>query len=211
METCSRAFDAQSWQRHQMIALGEIFENAAEELEAAGVRLLMGSLPAVHEDSTSIAQITLRPTRFSKDSALGSVALRLSATATNGPGRYIIAVTASGAIPNQAIDRLLDKNSVIWQNNYISVGLWIHDGERTDRLSDLEQLTMRTSSDITISGVILHTSSRQAIQVGLMSMAVLYRSLLDEISEASQMAKLANRVLNRLDGQRPAYERVFRP
>jgi hypothetical protein len=194
-----------------MTTLGDIFDRAVEELDAAGVRLLTGSLPPGQENLPSVAQITLIPVRYGKSSANASFALSLSATAANGPGRYIVTLQMSGEEPMQALNRLMDNNSDVWRANYLGVGLWIHDGEHMEHLNSIEQIRTHKSATIAISGVILHSSSGYAVQAGLMSMAVIYRSLLDELSGASKLTKLSRCVLQRLDGQSPSYDRVFRP
>ncbi|HLZ51311.1 MAG TPA: hypothetical protein VKP61_11185 [Candidatus Acidoferrum sp.] len=204
-------FDAQAWQDRQMIALDDIFDKAVDELDAAGVRLLTGSLPPRQENLPSVAQITIIPVRYANSNDNASFALSLSATATNGPGRYIVTLRTSGEEPHQALKRLTDKNSDVWCANYLGVGLWIHDGEHMEHLNRIEQIKTRKGATIAISGVILHSSSGYVVRAGLMSIAVVYRSLLDELSDASKMAKLSNCVLQQLDGQRPSYDRVFRP
>lgn len=205
------SFDAQAWQSRQSIALRDIFDRAVEQLDVAGVRLLTGSLPPTHENLSSIAQIKLIPIRYRKSVAtFAPLALSLSATATNGPGRYIVALRTSGEESHQAFNRLTDKNLDIWRANYLAVGLWIYDSEHMELLNSIEQIRIQKSA-MTISGVFLHSSSRYAVQAGLMSMAVLYRSLLDKLSEVSKMARLSTCVLQQLDGQRPSYERIFRP
>jgi len=194
-----------------MAALGDIFDRAVEELDSAGVRLLTGSSPPRQENLSSVAQITLTPIRFGNNSANASFALSVSATATNGPGRYVVTLRSSGREPHQALIRLTSKNSDVWRANYIEVGLWIYDAEHIEHLNSIQQIENNESATIAISGVVLHSSSGYAVRAGLMSMAVIYRSLLDELSDASKMAKLSNNVLRQLGGQRPSYDRAFRP
>ena len=204
-------FDAKARQCRQTITLEDIFERAVEALDAAGVRLLIGSLPPGQENLPSIAQITLIPIRYMSNSGNTSFALGLSATATNGPGRYVVTLRISGEEPRQALNRLIDKNSDVWRSNYLGVGIWIDDGEHIEHLNSVEQIKVHKSGATVLSGVILHSSPSYSVQAGLMSMAVIYRSLLDELSDASKMAKLSNCVLQRLGGQRPSYDRIFRP
>jgi hypothetical protein len=201
----------QAWQSQQMSALDVIFDSAVDELNLAGVRILTGSLPPVRENLPSVAQIALTPIRYGLDITKGSLTLTLRATATNGPGRYIVALQISGEEPNQALARLMDKNPDVWRTHYLDVGLWVRDGEDTEHLNILNQLRNRKSTSVSISGVMLHSSSGYTVQAALMSIGVLYRSVLDELSNASKMARLSTCVLLQLNGRRPNYDRIFRP
>lgn len=206
----AHSFDVQAWQRRQMSVLEIIFDKAVEELGVAGTRLLSGSSPAVSESLSSVAQITLSPLRYGRGSDNGFLALVLGATTSNGPGRYVVSLRISGDEPTEALTRLIDRHPDIWRANYLNVGLWLRGDEGDEHLNMIEQLINRKSRNVTISGVILHSSSGQAVQAALMSIAVLYRSVLDELSDASKMARLSACLGQRLNS-RPNYDRLFRP
>jgi hypothetical protein len=205
------SFDAANWQGRQANVISDIFDGALEELEIAGLRIRAGSSSPRKEQLTSAVKIAISPLRFDNNNAMDSLSLSLTATAANGPCRYVSALRASGEILDQSITRLVLKSPDIWQKHYLSVGLWIGDGEHTARLTDIEQIRKRESLNICLSGVTLHSSSRNNVQAGLMFMAVIYRSVLDEVSDASKMGRLSALVLSQLSGQGASYERLFRP
>ena len=193
-----------------MAVLSDIFERAVEELQIAGLRLLIGSMPPLHEHLHSGPQISLVPARFA-NAATAPLALRISATAENGPCRFIVNLGISGEDACCAVERLIENHPEIWSANYLGIGLWISWNRQIVHLNDLEQLRADRGVARNITGVLLHCSTGRAVQAGLMWMSVIYRSVLDELSDSSRMPRLSTLVLEQLDHQRPRFDKTFRP
>ena len=203
--------DAERWLRQQSGVIHELFERAAEELLESGIRLFVGSVPPRSEDLECGKSIKLVPLRFSGSNDSESLSLSLLATTKRGPPRYAIVLEASCALTIQALRKLAMDHPDIWHRAYLRSGLWIGEGENTQLLSDLSQVTQGTGAKLRFTGVFLHSDLSHSIQQGLMVLGVLYRSILDELSEAGKMERLYSQLSNRLGKYQPTFQRIVRP
>lgn len=67
------------WLRHQGSILADIFERAANELQEAGIRMLIGSLPPMLGETSGAITLHLTPTRYSKNDSTEALELSLRA------------------------------------------------------------------------------------------------------------------------------------
>jgi hypothetical protein len=201
--------DPQGWLRQQSGVIEDIFERAASELQTSGIRLRTGSAPPKVEECDSTRKITLSPLRFSNGDEL--LSLCLLATTRGGPRRYVVMLEISGVATCEAFRRLASNYAEVWERGYLKTGLWV--GDRTDwkLLNHLSQITQAATSNLSISGTFLHSDMGRTIQEGLMSVGVLYRSVLDELSGVGKMDRLYAQLSNLLDGRRATYQRIIRP
>ena len=205
------AFDSDQWLRRQTGVIRDLFEQAAADLEASGIRLLAGSLPPKSEDSDSVKRITLMPLRFSGSNGQQLLSLSLLATKNRGAARYIVALEMAGPVPCHALQSLAMEYADIWNRAYIRVGLWISEGEESKLLNDLSQITQSATSGVSLAGAFLHSDIGGTIQQGVMMVGLLYRSILDEISGACKMSRLYAQLARSVDCRGAIFERLVRP
>lgn len=205
------AVEGERWLRYQGNVIGEILERAAGELDAVGIRLLAGSADPMLEDLDGARRISLLPLRFSQPKSEDSLSLRLTATTKGGPPRYLVALQVSGPLACGSLRRLAIEFTDIWEKAYLSTGLWIGEGRCAQRLTQVSQITHSLESSYLITGPFLPSDPSRTIQHGLMTMGVLYRSVLDEIAGAVKLRRL-HAQLSSLLGNRPLiFQRLIRP
>jgi hypothetical protein len=203
--------DAEKWLRQQGSFISDVFERAATELEASGIRLLAGSAPLRLEDFDSVKMLTLLPLRFVGSDQEQSLSLSLSASIRKGVPRYLVAVSVSGTLAYESLRRLATEHPSIWQKAYLKTGLWIGEDGYSQLLTDLCQITESTSGMISITAVYLHSDRGRSIQIGVMVLGLLYRSVLDELCGASKMPRLYTQLASELDNYTPSFQRIIRP
>lgn len=203
--------DSERWLRQQSGVIHELFEKAATELQGAGVRLLLGSAPPTSEDLDCGKRIALRPLRFTGIKNNESLSLSLMATIRRGPPRYVVVLGVSGELTYQAVQKLVLKHEDIWDKTYLRTGLWIGEGANTNLLRNVSQIRESTCDKLCITGVFLHSDMSRTIQQGVMVMGVLYRSILDELSDAGKMGRLYAQMNNCLEHATPRFQRIIRP
>jgi len=203
--------DTERWLRQQSGVIHDLFERATEELQSGGIRLLIGSVQPVLEDQEECKSIKIIPLRFSGSNDNDALSLSLVATIRRGPPRYMVVLGVSGILVIQALRELATEHTDIWETTYVRNGLWISDGENTHALSALSQIMQSASTSLRITGVFLHSDLNRTIRHGVMVMGILYRSILDELSEASKMARLYTQLSNCLDNSIPRFQRIVRP
>jgi len=204
-------FDGDTWLRQQSGIIRDIFERAATELQASGIRLVAGSVSPMLEDLDYAKRISLLPLRFSSSDGEESLSLSVLATTRRGPPRYAVVLEVSGVSPFQALQRLVIEHADIWDKAYLRTGLWIGEGANVKLLNDLSQITQSTGSKLSITGVFLHSDLGLTIQQGVMTMGLLYRSILDELSGAGKMGRLYAQLNNSLDHCTSRFQRMIRP
>lgn len=204
-------FDAERWLGQQSGFIQDLFETAAEELQASGIRLLAGSVPPSSENLDYSKSIKLVPLRFSGSNATESLSLTLLATNRRGPPRYAVVLEVSGTLTIQALRKLAMEHADIWERAYLKTGLWIGEGANTELLNHLSQVTQSIGAKLSITGMFLHSDLSRTIQQGVMVLGVLYRSVLDELSEVSRMGRLYAQLNSHLDNYTPRFERILRP
>jgi hypothetical protein len=205
------AFNGETWLRQQASIIDDLFERAAVELQANGIRLLAGSAPPKPEDLESTKKITLLPLRFSISNGEESLSLSLLATTRKGPPRYAVKLEVLGVLTREALQRLAIEYADIWDKAYLKTGLWIDEGANAQPLNDLSQITRITSSRLNIAGAFLRADLGLTIQQGVMTMGLLYRSVLDELSGAGKMSRLYAQLNNCLGNRTPSFQRIIRP
>jgi hypothetical protein len=203
--------DLERWLRQQSGVIHELFEKAGTELQGAGVRLLLGSAPPTPEDLDYAKRITLLPLRFASLKSDESLSLSLMATIRKGPPRYVVVLEVSGESTCQAVRKLVLKHEDIWDKTYLKTGLWIGEGANISLLRNVSQIKESTCDKLCITGVFLHSDMSRTIQQGVMVMGVLYRSILDELSDAGKMARLCAQLSNCLENATPRFQRIIRP
>ncbi len=205
------AFDSSQWLRRQTGVILDLFEQAAADLEASGIRLLAGSLPPKSEDSDSVKKITLTPLRFSGSNGQQFLSLSLLATNERGAARYIVALEMAGPVTCQALQKLAMENADIWNRAYVRVGLWISEGGESRLLNDVSQITRSATSGVSLAGAFLHSDIGRTIQQGVMMVGLLYRSILDEIAGACKMRRLYAQLSRGVDYRGQIFQRLVRP
>jgi hypothetical protein len=203
--------DTDRWLRQQSGVIHDVFERAAEELQSSGIRLLVGSVQPALEDMDQCKSITIVPLRFSGSNDDEALSLSLLATTRRGPPRYMVVLAVSGILTVRALRNLATEHADIWKKAYLKNGLWISDGENTHALCDLSQIIQNAGTSLRITGVFLHSDLSRTIQQGVMVIGILYRSILDELSEAGKMGRLYAQLSNSLDNSIPRFQRIVRP
>ena len=99
----------------------------------------------------------------------------------------------------------------IYEKVYLKTGLWIGEGANATLLNHLSQITQNENSKLRITGVFLHSDLSLTIQRGVMTIGLLYRSILDELSGASKMSRLYAQLNNSLDNCTASFQRIVRP
>jgi hypothetical protein len=189
----------------------EIFDRAAAELQAVGIRLLLGSGSPVWEDLASVKRLTVVPLRFASSNGNESLSLTLAATIQGGPPRYVVTLEVLGPLTCHAVQKLALECQDVWNGAYLRAGLWIGEGVNTRALNDISQIVGGKLERVTIAGVFLHSDFSRTVQQGLMVIAVLYRSILDHLSEAAKMRKLFNQLAHDKANVTPRFQRIIRP
>lgn len=203
--------DLERWLRQQRGEIHDIFERAAEELQSSGIRLLIGSMPPVLEDQDGCTSIKIAPLRFGDSNRNEALSLSLAATTRRGPPRYLVVLEVSGVLVIQALQKLATEHQDIWEKTYLKNGFWMSDSSNALALNTLSQITQSGSSGYHITVVFLHSDMSQTIRLGVMVMGILYRSILDEIAEASKMGRLFTQLINSLGNNIPRFQRNARP
>jgi len=180
-------------------------------LHAAGIRILTGSNAPIFDDSDVETSVQLTPIRFSDKDRDAALALNFSASVRGGPPRYIITQEIHGLIAIEALHRLSSRDADVWHKFYAGHGLWLADARGTYILKDPPKINETTGKELILSGVFLHSDLSRTIQAGLMVMCVLYRSLLDELSDASKFRNLTAQLDECLGGQDPRFQHTVRP
>lgn len=202
--------DTKLWLSRQSSILPDIFERAATELEANGVRLRTGSFSPKIEECDCVKRIAISPLRFSRREEF--LSLSLAASTRGGPPRYVVLLEVSGTPTIQALYNLVSAYSDVWSKGYVMSGLWLGDGTDWELLNRLDQLVPQACNPkIAIASTFLHSAMPRTIQDGLMLVAVLYRSVLDELSSAAKMGRLYSQFTNSLHGRKPSFQRLIRP
>jgi hypothetical protein len=173
--------------------------------------LLIGSVLPKADDDDHVKAITLLPLRFASPASADTLSLSLLATTRNGPARYAVAFKVSGALTCAAVRELADKHADIWEKTHLKSGLWIGDGASAVLLNDLSQIKVDTISQLGITGMFLHSDLRRTIQHGVMTMGVLYRSVLDELAGADRVRRLYAQLNASLDNRASSFQRMVRP
>jgi len=204
--------EGEAWLRFQSSVLEDLFQKAAVELEASGIRLLTGSGPFKFGKSDGVRSVGISPSRFSGPNTEELLSLYLSASTRGGPPRYVVSLEIEGALTGQAFRKLVAEYACVWTQAYLTIGLWVDGGSDWKLLNHLNQLSLGAANlRVTIGGTFLHSEMPRTIQQGLMLIGVLYRSVLDELSSAGKMGRLYAQLSNGLDGQRPTFQRLIRP
>jgi hypothetical protein len=204
-------FDAERWLRQQGSRVHDLFETAAKESRDNGIQLLLGSSPPTLEELECSRQITILPLRFLTSSGKVSLSLSLLATIEGGPSRYAVIVDAIGQLPVQALRKLILEHEEIWEKAYLRTGLWIGKGANTRLLNNASQIIESDGDGICITGVFLHSDLSRTIQQGVMVLGLLYRSILDELSDAGKMRRLYAQLTKSLDSGKPRFQRIIHP
>jgi hypothetical protein len=203
--------DSERWLRQQSGVVSDLFERAATELQENGIRLLTGSALTAMQESDSSKKITLVPLRFAGSNGNESLSLSLLAAIRMGPAHYAVVLEVSGPLTYRALQTLAIEHADIWERMYLKVGLWIGEGTRVKLLNDLSQLTQSAESRLTIAGTFLHSDLGRTIQQGVMTMGLLYRSILDTLAGASKMGRLYVQLNHCLDNHVTTFQRIIRP
>lgn len=203
--------NSERWLRQQSSIIPDLFEKAAVELEASGIRLLAGSVPPMVEECDSTKRVGISPLRFSNSNTEELLSLSLLASMRGGPPRYIVSVRIRGELTREAFHKLASGYAAVWSQGYLAIGLWIGDGADWKLLNHLHQLSLTGNAEFSISGTFLHSDMTRSIQDGLLLMAVLYRSMLDELAGAGKMNRLYAQLSNSLEGRKPTFQRIIRP
>jgi hypothetical protein len=206
-----RELDAERWLRQQNGVVHDLFDRAATELQNSGIRLLLGSTPPILEELDSGKRITIRPLRFASSNGNESLSLSLLATIRGGAPRYVVVLEVSGPLTCQALQKLASEYEDVWDKAYLRTGLWIGEDANTRRLSEVSQIRESTGEKLCITGVFLHSDLSRTIQQGVMVMGMLYRSVLDELSNAGKMRRLYAQLSNCLDNVTPRFQRMIQP
>jgi hypothetical protein len=203
--------NADRWLRQQSSIIPDLFEKAAVELEASGIRLLAGSVPPIVEECDNTKRVGISPLRFSKSNTEEFLSLSLLASIRGGPLRYTVSLRIRGDLTREAFQKLANEYAAVWSQAYLTIGLWIGGGGDWELLNHLDQLSLTGNAELNISGTFLHSDMTRRIQDGLLLMAVLYRSMLDELAGAGKMSRLYAQLSNRIEGRKPTFQRIIRP
>jgi hypothetical protein len=207
----SPASDTARWLNEQTSFINDLFTRAAEELHAAGVRILTGSNAPIFDDFKDETRILLTPLRFSNKDSDAALALNISASVHGGPPRFVITQGIHGLTGVEALRSLSSCNPDPWRRFYAGHGLWLTNAEGARLLNDSTKMNEIAGSWLTVSAVFLHSDLSRTIQAGVMVMGLLYRGLLDELSGASRFGNLAARLDEHLAGQNPRFQHGIRP
>lgn len=197
--------------RQQDALIPEIFDGAAAELQASGSRLLLGSRAPTWDDVGSAKRLTIVPLRFALSDSNDLLSLSLTATVRGGLPRYVVSLEVSGQLPTGALQKIALDYPDVWAAAYLQTGLWIEGHAKTVPLNDISQIVERKSERFVIAGVFLHSDFSGTVKQGLMVMGVLYRSVLDELSDSGRMRTLYTQLMTKQNGVRPRFQRILRP
>jgi hypothetical protein len=203
--------DSERWLRQQSGVISDLFERAATELQENGIRLLTGSALTAMQESDCIRKITLVPLRFAASNGNESLSLSFLAAIRTGPPHYAVVLEVSGPLTYRALETLAVEHADIWETAYLKVGLWIDQGTGAKLLNDLSQLTLSEGPRLTIAGAFLHSDFGRTIQQGVMTMGLLYRSILDVLAGAGKMGKLYVQLNRCLNNRAITFQRIIRP
>jgi hypothetical protein len=199
------------WLRHQGSILADLFERAANELQEAGIRILIGSLPPTFGETSGAITLHLTPIRYSKNDSTEALELTLRAVSDPEPKRYEVAVGLNGSDPIDALREMIAEHDNIWQELYLGNGLWVSRDGSLNPLQTVAQLSEGDHSDLKIVAGYLHSAFPRSIVEGVMIQGTLYRGLLDEICGARTMSKHFRSLTRRLGGRVPRLQRLVRP
>ena len=163
------------------------------------------------EECDSTKRVGISPLRFSNSNTEELLSFSLLASMRGGPPRYIVSVRIRGELTREAFHKLASGYAAVWSQGYLAIGLWIGDGADWKLLNHLHQLSLTGNAEFSISGTFLHSDMTRSIQDGLLLMAVLYRSMLDELAGAGKMNRLYAQLSNSLEGRKPTFQRIIRP
>lgn len=204
------SFDIRLWLGRQSALVIDLFERAATELEASGIRLLAGSIPPKFEECDCSKKIGISPLRFSTGEEF--LSLSLEASTRGGAPRYVVRLEIRGALVSQSLFNLVNGYPDVWTRAYLMSGLWIGDGTNWNLLNHFDQLSVLPSyTTVSIGGAFLHSDMPRTIQEGVMVVGVLYRSVLDELSNAGKMSRLYTQLSNILGERMPIFRRLLSP
>lgn len=203
--------NSELWLRHQRGVLADLLERAANELQEAGIRMLVGSSPPSLDETPVATTMHLTPIRYSKGASTGTLELSLRAVLNPRPQRYEIAVGLTGPHPIGTLRQMVEGHADIWQQLYLGNGFWVARDGSVDPLQTVAQLTEGNHSSLTIAAAYLHSALPHTIVEGVMLMGTLYRGLLDEMCGARTMSRHFSSLTKRLGGRIPRLQRLVRP
>jgi hypothetical protein len=203
--------DAESWLRQQNSVIQDLFDRATTELQGSGIRILLGSTHPTLTDMDYGKRVTIQPIRFTDSNGSDSLSLSLSATIKGGPPRYVVVLEATGSLTCQALEKLSLEHEDVWNKLYLRTGLWIGEPPNTRLLSDVSQIRGRNGDRIRIAGAFLHSDLGRTVEQGVMVIGVLYRGILDQLSDAGKMRRLYAQLHRCLDHTAPRFQRIIHP
>lgn len=176
-----------------------------------GVRVLTGSEFAEQDSFEGTPSPRLVPTRFADDKDY-PLALSMTACIKTGPPRYEIGLRVSGHLTTAALGRLAKADLGVWQRFFLTSGLWIGDADDILPFIDVCQILDRINGTLDFRGVFLHSDLARSLQQGIMVLATLYRSVLDEVNDVCTFGPLFRRLEVSLPGShRPRFRGEIRP
>lgn len=209
--TSSTPTNSERWLAGQGCVVVGVFEEALDEMQTKGFRIRAGSTEPNLEESHHHRRVSITPSRFSHVRGRELLCLLLEATTTHSTAHYVVGVEASGDFVLDAVRRLALGSPDVWETAFLKAGLWITLSGQSQPLTQRSQIKDETGCKVQIAAAFPPSQARRTLKQGVMILGLLYRSVLDELSESGRMRSLVSRLRLDLGGYMPRFQRVLPP